>query len=157
MPRKSAGILLYRKDGDDISVLLVHPGGPYWTSKDLGAWSMPKGEYGDDEDAEAAARREFLEETGQAVDGPIAPLGEVRQASGKRVTAFAAEGDLNSAHVKSNTFEMEWPPKSGQTRSYPEVDAAQWFSLPQARKKMHAGQRGFLDRLEASLRDIGEG
>jgi predicted NUDIX family NTP pyrophosphohydrolase len=157
MARKSAGILLYRRDEDDIRVLLVHPGGPYWTSKDLGAWSIPKGEYGDEEDAERAARREFREETGRVIDGGLTSLGEVRQAGGKHVTAFAAEGDLDPAQIKSNTFEMEWPPRSGRVQAFAEIDRVEWFRLADAQEKINAGQRAFLDRLEAMLREIGEG
>lgn len=155
MARKSAGILLYRRDGDAVRVLLVHPGGPYWAKKDLGAWSIPKGEYEAEEDAEAAARREFLEETGRAVTGPVVPLGEVRQAGGKHVAAFAAEGDFEPARLVSNRFDMDWPPKSGRMQSFPEADRAEWFALALARDKINAGQRPFLDRLEAAIAEAG--
>jgi predicted NUDIX family NTP pyrophosphohydrolase len=144
----SAGILMYRLTGPRLEVLLVHPGGPFWRNKDDGAWSIPKGEMGeDDEDASVAARREFLEETGCALSGPLEPLGDIRQRGGKRVTAFAVEGDLDVDAVKSNTFEMEWPPKSGRMQSFPEVDRASWFDLPAAHVKILESQRPLLDRL----------
>ncbi|WP_331376266.1 NUDIX domain-containing protein [Sinorhizobium chiapasense] len=151
MPKRSAGILLYKYDGGALFVLLVHPGGPFWSNRDLGAWSIPKGEYGPDEQPEAAARREFLEETGIAVDGALAFLGELRQKSGKLVTAYASESDFDITKIRSNLFEMEWPPHSGKTQAFPEVDRAGWFSLSDAREKINASQRPFLDRLEASL------
>jgi predicted NUDIX family NTP pyrophosphohydrolase len=143
----SAGILLYRRVHPKIEVLLVHPGGPYWRKKDEGAWSIPKGEIVEGENAEIAACREFLEETGIAVTGPLEPLGDIRQRGGKRVTAFAVEGDFNVDAIKSNTFEMEWPPKSGRMQSFPEIDRAAWFDLPAAHVKMLESQRSFLDRL----------
>ncbi|MBP1886832.1 NUDIX domain-containing protein [Sinorhizobium mexicanum] len=151
MPKRSAGILLYKYDNEALFVLLVHPGGPFWSNRDLGAWSIPKGEYGPDEQPEAAARREFLEETGIAVNGAVASLGELRQKSGKLVTAYASESDLDISKIRSNLFEMEWPPHSGKTQAFPEVDRAGWFSLPDAREKINVSQRPFLDRLEASL------
>ena len=147
--RKSAGILMYRRAADGIRVLLVHPGGPFWSKRDLGAWSIPKGEHGDGEEAEAAARREFAEELGREFQGRLEPLGEIRQQAGKVVTAFAAEGDFDVADLASNHFEMEWPPRSGRRQSFPEVDRAEWFTLPVARQKIIAGQRPLLDRLEA--------
>jgi predicted NUDIX family NTP pyrophosphohydrolase len=147
--RKSAGILMYKRTADGISVLLVHPGGPFWSKRDLGAWSIPKGEYGDGEEAEAAARREFAEELGSEFQGRLAPLGEIRQKAGKVVAAFAAEGDFDAAHFASNSFEMEWPPRSGRRQSFPEVDRAEWFTLAVARQKIVAGQCPLLDRLEA--------
>jgi predicted NUDIX family NTP pyrophosphohydrolase len=143
----SAGILMYRRAGPGLEVLLVHPGGPFWRNKDEGAWSIPKGEMDQGEDAAVAARREFLEETGCALSGPLEPLGEIRQRGGKRVTAFAVEGDLDVDAIKSNTFEIEWPPKGGRFQSFPEVDAAAWFDLPTARVKILESQRTFLDRL----------
>ena len=149
MAAKSAGILVYRGRAGEIEVLLVHPGGPFWARRDAGAWSIPKGEYSDDEDAQAAARREFAEETGWRIDGELTPLGEIRQKAGKAVTAFAAEGDFDPATLTSNSFEMEWPPKSGRIASLPEVDRAGWFSLAEAREKIIEGQRPLLDRLEA--------
>lgn len=149
MAAKSAGILVYRRRAGDIEVFLVHPGGPFWARKDAGAWSIPKGEYADTEDPQAAARREFTEETGWTIDGELRPLGEVRQKAGKAVTAFAGEGDFDPATLESNRFEMEWPPKSGRKASFPEVDRAGWFGLDEAREKMIEGQRPLLDRLEA--------
>lgn len=148
MARKSAGILLYKRTADGLVVLLVHPGGPFWQKRDLGAWSIPKGEY-DGEGADAAARREFAEETGIPPPDEMLPLGEISQKGGKRVIAFAAEGDLDVSRLRSNRFEMEWPPRSGRMRSFPEVDRAEWLALPVARQKIVAGQRPFLDRLEA--------
>ncbi|UWU94907.1 NUDIX domain-containing protein [Bradyrhizobium sp. CB1015] len=147
MPSKSAGIIAYRKRGN-IEVLLVHPGGPFWRNKDLGAWSIPKGEYADGDDAEAAARREFAEELGQELSVPLTPLGEVRQRGGKLVTAFATELDLDVRRIRSNTFEMEWPPRSGKRQAFPEVDRAEWFTLDAAQEKINAGQRPLLDRLK---------
>ncbi|MBR1166405.1 NUDIX domain-containing protein [Bradyrhizobium sp. DASA03005] len=146
MPAKSAGIIAYRKRGN-IEVLLVHPGGPFWRNKDLGAWSIPKGEYADGDDAEIAARREFAEELGLELSVPLTPLGEVRQRGGKRVTAFAAALDLDVRSIRSNTFEMEWPPRSGKRQAFPEVDRAEWFTLGAAQEKINAGQRPLLDRL----------
>ncbi|MDA9498672.1 NUDIX domain-containing protein [Bradyrhizobium sp. CCBAU 11357] len=146
MPAKSAGIIAYRKRGN-IEVLLVHPGGPFWRNKDLGAWSIPKGEYADGDDAEIAARREFAEELGLELSVPLTPLGEVRQRGGKRVTAFAAELDLDVRSIRSNTFEMEWPPRSGKRQAFPEVNRAEWFTLGAAQVKINAGQRPLLDRL----------
>ncbi len=151
MTRQSAGILAFRRQTKAVEVLLVHPGGPFWAKRDAGAWSIPKGEYADAEDAEAAARREFTEETGWSISGELKPLGEVRQKAGKSVTAFAAEGDFDLASLKSNSFEMEWPPRSGRRASFPEIDRAGWFSLAEAREKMIEGQRPLLDRLEELL------
>jgi predicted NUDIX family NTP pyrophosphohydrolase len=148
MAARSAGILVCRVRQGTLEVLLVHPGGPFWARKDAGAWSIPKGEYADDEDPEAAARREFLEETGWAIEGGLQPLGEIRQKAGKAVTAFAAKGDFDPATLQSNSFEMEWPPGSGKRAAFPEVDRAEWFSLDEAREKMIDGQRLLLDRLE---------
>jgi predicted NUDIX family NTP pyrophosphohydrolase len=144
---RSAGILLYRRTGDELQVLLVHPGGPFWRKRDAGAWSIPKGEYDAGEDAEAAARREFAEELGVVLSGRLQPLGEVRQAGGKRVTAFALESDLDVAAIRSNEFELEWPPRSGRIQRFPEIDRAAWFPLPLAREKIIAGQRPLLDLL----------
>ncbi len=149
MARQSAGIVVYRRQGEIIEVLLVHPGGPFWRNRDLGAWSIPKGEYSDGEDPEAAARREFTEETGWSLQGELLPLGEVRQQGGKVVTAFAVEGDFDVGSLKSNVFEMEWPPRSGRIASFPEVDRAGWFALAEARDKIIAGQRALLDKVEA--------
>jgi predicted NUDIX family NTP pyrophosphohydrolase len=147
--RKSAGVLLYRKAEAGLLVLLVHPGGPFWRSRDEGAWSIPKGEYADDEQPIAAALREFTEELGSAPSGTPLPLGEVKQNSSKLVTAFALEGEFDVAGVRSNHFEMEWPPRSGAMQSFPEVDRAEWFDLETARMKIIAGQRPFLDAVEA--------
>ncbi|MCA1532470.1 NUDIX domain-containing protein [Bradyrhizobium sp. NBAIM03] len=147
MPSKSAGIIAYRKRGN-IEVLLVHPGGPFWRNRDLGAWSIPKGEYADGDDPEIAARREFAEELGLELSLPLTPLGQVRQRGGKLVTAFAAELDLDVRSIRSNTFEMEWPPRSGKRQAFPEVDRAEWFTLDAAQEKINAGQRPLLDRLK---------
>jgi predicted NUDIX family NTP pyrophosphohydrolase len=146
MPSKSAGIIAYRRRRS-IEVLLVHPGGPFWRNKDLGAWSIPKGEYADGDDAEAAARREFAEELELELSLPLTPLGQVRQRGGKLVTAFAAELDLDVRSIRSNMFEMEWPPRSGKRQAFPEVDRAEWFTLEVAQEKINPGQRPLLDRL----------
>ncbi len=152
MPRRSAGILLYRLTGDAPEVLLVHPGGPFWARKDLGVWSIPKGEYEEGEDPLACALREFEEETGTALPtSRLVDLGEVRQKSGKLVTAWAAEGDLDAAAVRSNTFTMEWPPRSGRTAEFPEIDRAEWFGVDAAREKLNPAQAEFLDRLVKGL------
>lgn len=146
--RRSAGILLYRRGDDGLAVLLVHPGGPFWARRDAGAWSIPKGEYGQGEEALAAARREFEEELGTpAPEGEPIDLGEVRQKSGKLVHVWALEGDLDAASINSNTFTLEWPPRSGRTAEFPEVDRAEWFSLGQARDKLNPAQVTLLDRL----------
>jgi predicted NUDIX family NTP pyrophosphohydrolase len=148
MPKLSAAILLFRRGADGVEVFLVHPGGPFWAKKDLGAWSLPKGEYDRNEAPLTAALREFEEETGFRVEsGGLHPLGELKQPGGKIVTAWAVEQDVDPALVKSNLFEMEWPPKSGKRQSFPEVDRAGWFSLAEAREKLLKGQLGFLDRL----------
>lgn len=146
MPSKSAGIIVYRRR-QTLEVLLVHPGGPFWRNKDLGAWSIPKGEYPDEEDAEIAARREFAEELGLKICQPLTALGQVKQRGGKLVTAFAAELDLDPRSIRSNNFEMEWPPRSGKWQRFPEVDRAEWFTLEEARTRINAGQRPLLDRL----------
>jgi predicted NUDIX family NTP pyrophosphohydrolase len=144
----SAGILLHRKGATQ--VLLVHPGGPFWARKDDGVWSIPKGEYDEGEDPRACARREFAEETGTELpDGVLADLGTVRLKSGKVITGYAVAGDLDPATVRSNTFELEWPPRSGRTQSFPEVDRAAWFGLAEARVKLNPAQAAFVDRLEA--------
>ena len=155
MVKRSAGVLLYRRTGAELEVLLVHPGGPFWARKDEGAWSIPKGEYLDGEEALAAAKREFFEETGTAIEGEFLPLGEVRQAGGKRVTAWAVEGDLDADAVRSNLFELEYPPKSGKLREFPEVDRAGWFSVAEARVKILGGQVGLLNRLVERLGERG--
>jgi predicted NUDIX family NTP pyrophosphohydrolase len=155
-PRRSAGIVLYRRaaaaDGA-LEVLLVHPGGPAWARRDIGAWSIPKGEYEPDDDALAAARREFEEEIGSPPpDGAAEDLGEVRQTSGKVVHAWALEGDLDVRTVQSNTIEFEWPPRSGKRIEIPEVDRAEWFGLEEGREKMNPAQAELLDRLAAIVR-----
>ena len=148
----SAGLLLYRLAGGSIEVLLAHPGGPLWARRDIGAWSVPKGEADGAEGLEAVARREFLEETGHEVPaGPLLALREIRQAGGKVVHAWAVEGDLDPATARSNTFEMEWPPRSGRRAAFPEVDRVAWFGLTQARERINPAQAVFLDRLEAAL------
>lgn len=148
MATTSAGILMYHQGDAGVVVLLVHPGGPFWRNRDLGAWSVPKGELGDGEDLEAAARREFAEELGVEAKGPLQPLGQVRQSSKKSVMAYALEGELDVDSIKSNEIAIEWPPRSGRTILVPEIDRAEWFALPLAREKILPGQRPLLDRLE---------
>jgi predicted NUDIX family NTP pyrophosphohydrolase len=148
MTKLSASILLYRGSPPAIELLLVHPGGPFWAKKDLGAWSIPKGEYAAGEDPLAAARREFAEELGSAPpQAEFVDLGELKQPSRKIISAFAASGDFDPASLQSNRFELEWPPKSGRLQSFPEVDRAQWFTLAEARGKIQSGQAPFIDRL----------
>lgn len=150
--RRSAGLLVHRGRGDRLEVLLVHPGGPAWVNRDAGAWSVPKGEYLEGEEPLTAARREFQEELGSAPpDGEAVDLGEIRQKSGKRVRAWAVAGDLDTAEVHSNTFQFEWPPRSGRLIEIPEVDRAEWFGLDVARQKINPGQVPLLDRLEQHL------
>jgi predicted NUDIX family NTP pyrophosphohydrolase len=150
--RRSAGILLHREREGVLEVLLVHPGGPFWTRRDLGAWSIPKGEYASSDDPLAAARREFEEELGVAPpEGPGEDLGEIRQKSGKLVRAWALAGDLNAGEIVSNTCEVEWPPRSGQKIEVPEVDRAEWFSVVRAREKINPAQVALIDRLEQLL------
>jgi predicted NUDIX family NTP pyrophosphohydrolase len=151
MPSRSAGILAFRKSNGVVEALLVHPGGPFWRNKDLGAWSIPKGEYGPDEDPETVARREFREELGIELRHAVLPLGDIRQRGGKTVTAFASEADIDVTDFKSNSFEIEWPPRSGRKREFPEVDRAEWFDLASARTKINEAQRAFLDRLETII------
>jgi predicted NUDIX family NTP pyrophosphohydrolase len=154
MPKRSAGLLAYRRTDDGVEVLLVHPGGPYWRRKDEGAWSLPKGEIDDPgEDPFQVAVLEFTEELGVHVpstDGAV-PLGEVRQPGGKVVQAWAIEGDVDVSDLRSNLFEMEWPPRSGRTQEFPEVDRAEWFAPEDARRKILKGQAPFLDRLDELL------
>jgi predicted NUDIX family NTP pyrophosphohydrolase len=146
--KRSAGVLLYRRSGGAPEVLLVHPGGPFWARRDAGAWSIPKGEYEDGDDPLAAALREFEEETGTALQaGELRDLGEVKQKAGKVVRAWAAEGDLDADAVRSNTFTMEWPPRSGRTAEFPEIDRAGWFGVEEAREKLNPAQAEFLERL----------
>ena len=148
-PKLSAGILAWRRGSNGLEVLLVHPGGPYWRNKDAGAWSIPKGEIEPSEEPEQAARREFSEELGPAASiGALQALGEIRQRGGKRVIAFCAEADFDTASLASNSFEIEWPPRSGALKTFPEVDRAGWFGLEAARSKMLLGQVELIDRLE---------
>jgi predicted NUDIX family NTP pyrophosphohydrolase len=142
--RRSAGVLLRRDDG---KVLLVHPGGPFWAKKDAGAWSIPKGEYADGDDPEACARREFAEELGAVAPRELVDLGTVRQKNGKEVRGFLASGDLDVSGVVSNTFTIEWPPRSGRMQAFPEIDRAEWFDVEVAREKLNPAQAAFLDRL----------
>lgn len=153
----SAGVLLYRVRSGSVQVFLVHPGGPYWARKDDGAWSIPKGEYQEDNDPLAAAKREFREETGSEVTGSFCALSPLKQPSGKILSAWAVKGDIDAATVKSNTFSLEWPPRSGKIQECPEVDRGDWFDLPAARTKLQPGQRGFLDQLEQLLKRIASG
>ncbi len=151
MAKQSAGVLLYRFRQAAPEVLLVHPGGPFWVKKDAGAWSIPKGEAEPGEDLLARAQREFTEETGFTVVGDFRPLAPIRQSAGKIVHAWAVEGDCDAAAVKSNTFDLEWPPRSGRIQAFPEVDRAGWFALGVAREKINPAQRGLLDDLERLL------
>ncbi|MCI0636302.1 MAG: NUDIX domain-containing protein [Actinobacteria bacterium] len=152
--RISAGILLWREREGRLEVLLGHPGGPYFAGKDAGNWTVLKGEVGPGEDLLAVARREFAEETGHELpDGPATELGDIRQKSGKRVLAWAVEGDLDPGTAVSNSFEMEWPPRSGRVREFPEIDRVAWFDLGEARMKIKAAQAPFLDRLERAVAD----
>jgi predicted NUDIX family NTP pyrophosphohydrolase len=144
--RTSAGLLLYRRR-DDIQVFLVHPGGPLWAKKDAGAWSVPKGEFDPGEDPLQAAKREFLEETGTVVTGDFVALNPVVQRGGKTVFAWVVEADLDPTQLKSNSFSMEWPPRSGKVGEFPEVDRAAWFDLPEARNRILPGQVSFIDQL----------
>jgi predicted NUDIX family NTP pyrophosphohydrolase len=146
----SAGVLVYRRRSR-LEVLLVHPGGPFWAKKDDGAWSIPKGEFAEGEDPLTAARRELAEETGLVVDRELRPLGSVKQAGGKVVHAWALEGDLDASAIRSNTFSMEWPPRSGRMQQFPEVDRAAWFSIDEARVKLLKGQLPLLDVLVAAI------
>jgi len=148
MAKTSAGILMWKRDAGEVRVLLVHPGGPLWAKKDGEAWSIPKGEYASGDDPIAAAKREFKEELGVAPKGRLTPLGEVRQKAGKVVTGFALEGDFDVATLRSNTFDIEWPPKSGKMQSFPEVDRAEWFTLEDANAKINPAQSELLERLE---------
>lgn len=153
VPRRSTGILLYKRSGVDVVLLLVHPGGPFWARKDDGAWSIPKGEFTGGEDPQAVARREFEEETGSAITASVVSLGEFRQPGGKVVKAFAAEGDFDPAALRSNSFSIEWPPKSGRTGQFPEVDRAAWFTPAEARQKILPGQGPIIEELLKRLRE----
>jgi predicted NUDIX family NTP pyrophosphohydrolase len=148
----SAGLLLYRHGVAGLEVLLAHPGGPFWARKDDGAWMLPKGELGPHEDPLDAARREFAEEIGIAPEGPFAPLGEVRQKGGKRVLAWAVAGDFDPGQLRSNLFEIEWPPRSGRRRTFAEIDRVGWFDIEQARVKVLASQWPFIERLASAAR-----
>jgi predicted NUDIX family NTP pyrophosphohydrolase len=144
----SAGILLYRKGKTGLEVFIVHPGGPFWAKKDDGAWSIPKGEYAEGEDPLSVAQREFCEETGSELHGRYVELTPARQPGGQIITAWAVEGDIDAAGIRSNSFSMEWPPKSGRVQQFPEVDRAMWCEVALAKKKLLAGQRILLDELE---------
>ena len=148
MPKLSAGLLMYRMRGGRVELLLVHPGGPFWTKKDAGAWSIPKGEISAEEDDLDAARREFFEETGVLPEGRFNPLGEIVQKGGKVVRAWAFEGDYDPATLKSNTFTMEWPPRSGKQQEFPEIDRAAFFTPEEARIRINPAQAEFIDALE---------
>lgn len=149
--KQSAGILLYRKIKKETQVFLVHPGGPFWKNKEEGAWSIPKGEFATDEDPLDAAKREFNEETGLSCDGDFIELSQVRLKSGKIILAWALEKDIDPEQVKSNFFEMEWPPRSGKKSSFPEIDKAGWFSPAEAKQKINAAQSAFIDELLAKM------
>ena len=151
MAQVSAGILMWRRRAGGVEVLLGHFGGPYWVKRDAGAWAIPKGLIEPGEDAEAAARREFAEELGVRPEGPLVPLGRIRQKGGKWVEAFALEGYLDAEAIVSNEFTVEWPPKSGRFQRYPEIDRARWFSLAEAREKILPSQRAILDLFETQL------
>lgn len=151
MAKKSAGLLLFRESARGVEVLLVHPGGPFWARKDEGAWSIPKGEFGDDEAPLEAARREFAEETGAQADGAFVALGTLRLPSGKLLYAWAVPGDFDPAQLRSNEFALEWPPKSGRMQRFPEVDRAAWFALDAAESKIQKGQAPLLERLRERL------
>ena len=148
--KKSAAVLLYRR-GVDVQVFLVHPGGPFWAKKDEGAWSLPKGEFEDNEDPLKAARREFEEETSYVIDGEFEKLDPIKQRGGKVIFAWAVEGDCDAGRIKSNTFSMVWPPRSGRVQEFPEVDRADWFTVGEARTRILPGQVGFLEQLMSNL------
>ena len=150
--KNSAGILLYRIRSGALEVFLVHPGGPFWAKKDAGTWSIPKGEFEEGADPLETATREFFEETGSPIDGSFMLLTSQKQRSGKLVHAWAVQGDIDASSVRSNNFSMEWPPRSGKQQEFPEIDKGEWFTIPVAREKLLAGQRGFLDELEKKLR-----
>ena len=149
--KRSAALLVYRRTKTGIEVFLVHPGGPFWVKKDLGAWSIPKGEFDEDEDGLTAAKRELSEEVGQKIDGTFIALTPVKQRGGKMVQAWAVEGDVDAAAVKSNEFEMEWPPRSGRTARFPEVDRGQWFPMAEALRRILPGQVPILEELLAKI------
>jgi len=143
----SAGLLMYRRSPNGLEVFLVHPGGPFWVKRDLGSWSVPKGEPDGEEDLLEAAKREFHEETGARIEGDFIELAPLRQPSGKVVRIWAIEGEIDASSIASNTFSIEWPPRSGETREFPEIDRAEWFALAEARDKLLPGQRPLLDQL----------
>ncbi len=147
MSSQSAGLLMYRYRDSGLEVFLVHPGGPYWAGKDENAWSIPKGEYDEDEDPLEAAKREFFEETGISAAGIFKPLSMLKQTGGKRITAWAFEGDCDLSSIKSNTFTIEWPPRSGRKADFPEIDRAAWFGVAEAIRKLNKGQIGFIKEL----------
>lgn len=149
--KRSAGLLMFRRRAGALEVLLAHPGGPFWQHKDQGAWTIPKGEFAEPELALDAAQREFAEETGFAVNPPLLPLGDVVQKSGKRITAWAFEGECDPAQLRCNEFELEWPPRSGRRQSHPEIDRVGWFGVAEARRKLLPAQCAFLDRLQQTL------
>lgn len=149
--KKSAGLLMYRRTGGELQVLLAHPGGPFWRDRDDGAWTIPKGEYDEPEQPLDAARREFTEETGFEASAPFLPLGEVVQIGGKCILAWAFAGECDPAQLRSNPFEMEWPPRSGRRQSYPEIDRVGWFTPAEARRKLIPAQIPLLERLEQGL------
>jgi len=151
MPKNSAGLLIYRFRDGELEVFLVHPGGPFWAKKDLGAWSIPKGEFEPGEDPLQTARREFQEETGCVVEGPFRRLTPIKQGGGKVVHAWASEGDCNEAAIMSNTFSIEWPPHSGKSQEFPEVDRASWMGIETAKQKILKGQVPLIDQLRTSL------
>ena len=143
---------MFRHKGSELEFLLVHPGGPFWLNKNEGAWSIPKGEYNEGEEALAVAQREFFEETGSKITGPFYQLAPVRQKGGKLIQAWAAQGDLNAAEVRSNQFEIEWPPRSGRMQQFPEIDRAGWFAMPEAKKMVNPAQIELLEELATALR-----
>jgi predicted NUDIX family NTP pyrophosphohydrolase len=145
MTKKSAGLLMYRRRNGKLEIMLVHPGGPFWVKKDLGSWSIPKGEYTNEEDPLEVAKREFQEETSFKAEGEFMALTPIKQPSGKLITIWTFEGDCDASKIKSNTFTMEWPPRSGKQQEFPEVDRAAWFTISVAKKKISKGQTGFID------------
>jgi predicted NUDIX family NTP pyrophosphohydrolase len=152
MPKKSAGILVYRKTKEEYEILLVHPGGPFWAKKDMNSWSIPKGEFEDDEEPLAAAKREFEEETGFKIEGEFIELNPVKQPGGKLIYSWSVEGDINASEVKSNLFKMEWPPRSGAFKEFPEIDRAEWFSFKTAKQKIITGQIPIVENLRNKLK-----
>jgi predicted NUDIX family NTP pyrophosphohydrolase len=149
MPKQSAGLLVYRKRGKRLEVFLVHPGGPFWQNKDAGAWSIPKGEFAGGEDSLEVAKREFQEETGMPIEGPFTALESIKQRSGKTVHAWLVEADIDVSQVKSNTFSLEWPPRSGKMQEFPEVDRGEWFEIDAAMEKVNGRQRALLEQLQS--------